>query len=275
MKCFFHKIDLDGKCSGAIVKHDFSAAKCIPFEYSDAFPWDQIEEGEDVFLVDVSLKPPDMDRLNQMCKLVWIDHHKTAIEATDSKIKGLRKVGKAGCELTWEYLHQEDMPYAIILLGRYDVWDKSDKELWDNKILPFQSGMKAFNTSPDNQSFWSRVFDNNDIVQKIIEKGVDILGYQRELHKSIMERQSFDGMFDGHKAIFCNVAGASSQLFDKFYDPAKHDLMVAYSMNKNRTWNVSLYSDKIDVSQLAKKHGGGGHAGAAGFVAKDLSFIDT
>jgi nanoRNase/pAp phosphatase (c-di-AMP/oligoRNAs hydrolase) len=35
---------------------------------------------------------------------------------------------------------------------------------------------------------------------------------------------------------------------------------------------VSLYSEKVDVSIIAKNHGGGGHAGAAGFICRDLPF---
>jgi nanoRNase/pAp phosphatase (c-di-AMP/oligoRNAs hydrolase) len=37
-------------------------------------------------------------------------------------------------------------------------------------------------------------------------------------------------------------------------------------------YTVSLYSETIDVSVIAKKHGGGGHKGAAGFVCPKLPF---
>ena len=57
----------------------------------------------------------------------WIDHHKTAIEAyeqTTSRILGLRRVGAAACELTWQEMFPgATTPLAVTLLGRWDVWD--------------------------------------------------------------------------------------------------------------------------------------------------------
>ena len=40
---------------------------------------------------------------------------------------------------------------------------------------------------------------------------------------------------------------------------------------KDGRWTVSLYNEngKFDVSEIAKLMGGGGHAGAAGFVCDD------
>jgi nanoRNase/pAp phosphatase (c-di-AMP/oligoRNAs hydrolase) len=40
-------------------------------------------------------------------------------------------------------------------------------------------------------------------------------------------------------------------------------------------WIISLYSRNIDVSEIAKKYGGGGHKGAAGFHCKDLPFCKS
>jgi nanoRNase/pAp phosphatase (c-di-AMP/oligoRNAs hydrolase) len=38
-------------------------------------------------------------------------------------------------------------------------------------------------------------------------------------------------------------------------------------------WNFSLRSDRVDVSVLAGQHGGGGHAGAAGFRKESLDWL--
>ena len=46
-------------------------------------------------------------------------------------------------------------------------------------------------------------------------------------------------------------------------------LSFVYMGNK---WTVGLYSETIDVSVIAKKYGGGGHTGAAGFVCDTLPF---
>ena len=69
---------------------------------------DLIDE-EVFFVVDFCFERNDMQWLSDVGKLIWIDHHKSAIE----KLKGFyalgkREVGKAGCELTWEFFFPEE-----------------------------------------------------------------------------------------------------------------------------------------------------------------------
>ena len=54
MKCFYHSSDLDGHCSGAIVKARFPECEMIGINYGQPFPWGDIEEGEIVYMVDSS-----------------------------------------------------------------------------------------------------------------------------------------------------------------------------------------------------------------------------
>jgi len=46
MKCFYHSVDLDGHCSGAIVKRAYPDCEMIGINYGDKFPWQQVYEGE-------------------------------------------------------------------------------------------------------------------------------------------------------------------------------------------------------------------------------------
>jgi nanoRNase/pAp phosphatase (c-di-AMP/oligoRNAs hydrolase) len=51
---------------------------------------------------------------------------------------------------------------------------------------------------------------------------------------------------------------------------------MVFSFN-GTMWNVSLYQNTLtespDLSVIAKKYGGGGHAGACGFMVKDINQI--
>jgi len=49
------------------------------------------------------------------------------------------------------------------------------------------------------------------------------------------------------------------------------DICIGFVFDGLR-YTVGLYSQKLDVSEIAKKYGGGGHPGAAGFVCKQLPF---
>jgi len=48
--------------------------------------------------------------------------------------------------------------------------------------------------------------------------------------------------------------------------------MIAVVMLPNKKWRVSLYTTKkeINVGEIAKKFGGGGHTSAAGFITGRL-----
>ena len=279
MKCFYHSVDLDGQCSGAIVKYTYPECEMIGINYGDDFPWDTIKEGETVFMVDFSMQPiTDMLRLNIVCDLIWIDHHKTAIDEANANgfiASGGQcvEVGKAGCELTWEYIRpDENMPRAVYLLGRYDVFDHSDAD-----TLPFQYGMRfQDDTYPENQALWQSLFLNDGNIGDIKRSGDITLKYDELQNAKFCKAYAFDTEFEGLQAICANRGFCSSKLFDSVYDENKHDLMIMFQCLPlpKEMWTVSLYStkDEVDCGVIAKKYGGGGHKGAAGFQCKELPF---
>jgi len=281
MKCFYHSADLDGHCSGAIIKHAYPDCEMFGINYGDKFPWNRIVKDEKVFMVDFTLQPfEDMEKLNNICKLHWIDHHKTALDEAHKRgflASGgqLLAIDKAGCELTWEYVHSKYAltPDVIYLLGRYDVWDHSSPY-----VLPFQYGMRNIkNTLPDNQALWHDLFDNNPtLYNKIMKNGKLLIEYEETQNEKFCNRYAFETELNGLKAICANKGLANSKLFNSVYDPEKHDLMITFvrlRLPANK-WTVSLYSTKenIDCGKIAKSFGGGGHKGAAGFQCEELPF---
>lgn len=277
MKTFFHRSDLDGHCSGAIIKNEFPACKMIGIEYGDEFPWEIIEDPETVFMVDFSIQPiEEMKRFSNEW-FVWIDHHKSAIEEA-RKINldpmGLREIGKGACELTWEYLYQKKAPLAIQLLSRYDVWDH--KNPW---TLPFQYGMRIRKTNPEDpeaMKLWQVLFNDKDgyEIEDIVQEGEVILQYEKIQNEKYIERFAFEVNWEGLNWIAVNKGLSNSKIFDSVYDINIYDGMLTFCFLE-KGWTVSLYSTKesVDVSEIAKKYGGGGHAQAAGFQSQTLSFI--
>ncbi|MFZ4856163.1 MAG: hypothetical protein ACOYL3_07175 [Desulfuromonadaceae bacterium] len=283
MKCFFHVRDMDGRCSGAIVKLRFPDVELIPFDYNWPFPWNTIEEDELVYMVDVSLPLADMVRLRGMCRLIWIDHHKGIIQesrAADEYFNGLQyytgeNYKLSGCELTWRYLHDSSsiMPLPVYLLGRYDVWIHDDP-----RVLPFQSGMWAINgTGPECTVFWSLLFGDEDLVEEVIEKGELLLAAKTKDNAAYVRSFGFDTEFESLRALAVNRGSTNSKIFDGHYDPKRHDVMITFVWERDH-WKCSVYVDKgkqndVDASVLAKRHGGGGHLGAAGFSCAQLPFV--
>lgn len=278
MKCFYHSADLDGHCSGAIIKQMYPDCEMIGINYGDSLPWDILTDvRETVWMVDFALQPFDlMIKLARSCRLHWIDHHVSAYnEAMKRNFEcdlWFVDCKNAACELVWEYVMDKPLPDSVHLLGRHDVFDHTDP-----KTLPFQFGMRMIkDTRPDNFVLWKSLFSSsvgNSKVNDIIEKGRIILEYTNSENEKHARACSFETFFDGYSCIAVNKALANSMIFDSVYDDKKHDLMIVFGFRKGK-WLVSLYTkkDDIDVSKIAQRYGGGGHKKAAGFPCKELPF---
>lgn len=277
--CIYHSADLDGHCAGAIVKKAIPDAECIGMNYGEAFPWERIKDHTtQVIMVDFSLTPQEMLKLKSLVwKFVWIDHHKTALADAEkhnySSLPGKREIGQAGCELTWRYFFPETLlPTVVFLLGRYDVWDHQDPH-----VLTFQAGMHLKEDTRPEQEFWVELLESREdqdyfnLWYRISEQGVVVLHHQKLHNRKMAEAQAFTTKLGGLTLLAANYTGVNSKFFDGLFDPTVHDAVLLFSWKKDK-WICSMYTSKpgVDVSAVAKKYSGGGHAGAAGFPWKKL-----
>lgn len=281
MKCFYHT-DMDGHCAGAIVRRamknkedDGTGFEYIAINYSHNFPFDKIRPNEEVVIVDFSLqKDGDFDRLLSITKrVVWIDHHKTAIEKhahLSAQIAGIRRDGTAGCELAWEYYYPyASVPVIVQLLGDYDVWAFRYGE--DTNQL--QAGIRLYGSTNPESSNWDKWLNPGYLPKEEIKAGEVALTYRDNYYAGLIKSWSFWTEFEGYKVIACNAGSVSSQLFDSIKED--YDLMMPFIFD-GKKWTVSIYTKKdIDCSALAKKYGGGGHKQAAGFQCNSLPFTIT
>jgi oligoribonuclease NrnB/cAMP/cGMP phosphodiesterase (DHH superfamily) len=248
----------------------------IGIDYDQPFDMSSIGLLEIIYMVDFSLPVAQMLELQDFSELIWIDHHKTAMEAKElAGVLGKRGVDFSGCELAWMYFAPgTPMPPAVYLLGRYDVWDHSANP----DVLPFQYGMKKFkSTAPERAGWlWQMLFSagwDDTIIKEICEAGRYIEDYERSKSAFAAGITAFETYFAGHRAIAMNVWPASSIMFASVFDPARHDIMVAFGIVRGK-WSVSVYggNNEVDAGEIVKRYGGGGHKSAAGFVSDVLPF---
>lgn len=278
MVCIYHNKDLDGFTSGAIVKRKFPEAKLIGYDYGQPLQMDIT--GEPVIMVDVSVPMSTMVKIASLSnfRFTWIDHHASAIKdykefvgEGESFCTAVLEDGIAACEGAWKHLFPgEEMPTGIKLLGEYDTWRNQDKDRWENRILPYQFGMRMHCNSPETFP-WDKVAGIG--CEQIVNDGITVLKYQREQNAKAC-KSSFEFEFEGLRAICLNGGGFNSDVFKSVYDETKHDVMMPFMFN-GKFWTFSLYTtkDEIDCSVIAKKRGGGGHKKAAGFQVNDVREI--
>jgi len=268
--CFYHD-DMDGRCAGAIVNLAVPDLELRAIQYGDAIELDDVR-GRRVYMVDFCLQPFElMEELQGAADyLVWIDHHKSAIDT--ARVRGFYSGGVlsikwAACELAWaEFNPRMPTPRAVRLLGRYDVWDHSDPA-----TLPFQYGMRVGSASPSEAWWWEMLFKDEDL-EGFLSSGHSILRYI-EFHNAECAGDAFEVVLDELRCIAMNRMRENSKLFDTVYDPDRHDAMLTFGWRDGQ-WTFSLYSTRedVDVSEVAKRYGGGGHKGAAGFQRASLPF---
>jgi hypothetical protein len=170
------------------------------------------------------------------------------------------------------------MPQSVHLIGRYDVWDLFKIP----NILEFQNGLKVFDTDPNNIQLWENLFQNslvNDInVEKIIEIGKSIIQYNNQQAKTLMNRDAFIYKFHTHDFLTINRSAISSQFFDqqtKFGEIIIPYLSFYYNGINDR-WIYSMYKKEecdVDILEICKFYGGGGHTCACGFTS-ELSLFE-
>ena len=271
----YHQDDLDGQCSAAIMKKAYPDIQLIGMSYGGAFPWDRVVN-EEVIMCDFSLQPFDqMIRLVETCaKLTWIDHHTSAISDYDAQIKtpwhGSRDTTKAACWQAWDVLmNGHEIPFGVKLLAWYDSWDLDRNEL----VMPFQMGMRSYDTRTIPSALWDLVLDpySKSWIDTICESGKSILRYQAVIDAEYVASHGYDVTWQGYRCRVMNRARASSLAFQSMWNPNRYDMLVSTVWN-GRKWCVSLYSVKpeVDCGQIAKGMGGGGHCDAAGFTSPTL-----
>jgi len=324
----YHDADFDGKLSNEVCR--FHLKRLYPDAAIHSFGWDYgqpvplpeipaLVEGEyhpdnpvktgsellewrfwdAIYIVDLSVDEL-MARPELRDKIVWIDHHKTAIDKWvnqgDKKygwqFKGYRIDGVAACRLCWQWFinicaqnklpcetvnvfhptkqdfidRKVNEPELIRLAGEYDIWDHRDP---DAKALQF--GLRTL-----NYEGWRLLIDaqftNNrytDVyIGAVICDGRKIKEYCDKQNDEYSAVYSQTLNWEGYTFCCLNIGQrGNSDLLRGGLKP-EHQACFAWRYTGNHAL-VSLYHapghEDLDLSAIAKKYGGGGHRGACGF----------
>lgn len=282
-----HSADFDGLFCRKIARKFLPDAILIGWDYGQPTPLNgELDGTEKLYMLDISI-----DDLMTHPNLVWIDHHKSAIEKyADKTIAGYRIDGVAACRLAWqwftqdhtdpviqyqglpckdEYFHRTvNEPLSVRLAGEYDIWDKRDT---DAEL--FQHGLRSQKLTGQT---WNDLLDGApNTVRRMLNQGQAVQYAKTQENESIITSQGFTIQFEGLTFLACNHARFNSHLFTAGIKP-EHDALLGFKWTGTE-WGVSLYhapgKEHHDLSLIAVKHGGGGHKGACGFRAEKLPFL--
>ncbi|MCA0850077.1 DHH family phosphoesterase [Salipiger thiooxidans] len=272
--CIYHANCDDGFAAAyAVWKRFGDGVKFIPCQYGNDAP---DVTGKDVLMVDFSFKKDVMQAMGEKARrIVVLDHHKSAMEelsdflelrtdgpltkrAADAMINGIGvcfDMDKSGCRLAWEYCFgDEPMPdwFAAV----------EDRDLWRFARSGTREICIAIRSLPRSFDLWDTF-----TAEHLAHDGMAIRRYVDMIVSNICDT-AFEEEIDGHTVP---VASCS---YD-FVSETAHELLnrnpsAPFAACIVRSYDGVSYSlrsmdDRMDVSEIAKKNGGGGHRNAAGF----------
>lgn len=273
--CIYHANCDDGFAAAyAVWKRFGDGVKFIACQYGQDAP---NVAGKDVLIVDFSFKADVMNDLaDKARRIVVLDHHKTA-EAELSGFLSLNSVGgpfekrhadrlvsgvgvcfdmeKSGCRLAWEYCFGSDpMPdwFAAV----------EDRDLWRFALPSTKEICIAIRSMPRDFSIW-----DGFRASALMANGVAIQRYVDMIVSNICDT-AFEEEIAGHvvPVAACSydfVSETAHQLLHR--NPDAPFAACVVRSHDGVTYSLRSMDDRMDVSEIAKANGGGGHRNAAGF----------
>ncbi len=253
----------------------FSAAWCFWHRYGDSIDYaagvhqtpPPDVTGRDVYLVDFSYQRAVVTEMLTSAKsITLIDHHKSALQdlAGLEGLKTFTDLERSGATLAWDYLFPDQKRPPLI-----DYVE--DRDLWRFK-LPDSREIQADMLSYEyNFATWDKLMAADQTqLAKMAEAGAAI---ERKHHKDVAELVKVSQRrmaIGGYSVLVANVPYTLGS--DAAHLLAQGEPFAAYYWDSRdgRTFGLRSTEAGIDVSEIARQYGGGGHPKAAGFkVARE------
>lgn len=219
-------------------------------------------KGYDVFILDFAY---DRETTLALCdaanSVTILDHHESAMQALlglENEVSNLKMIfdmGRSGAVISWEYFHNSPLPTLLAMV--------QDRDLWRFKIPTSKDVTAALMSYPFEMSLWE-TFCHSDRVKDLAVEGAAINRFRNEMIKQ-HAKKAVMGSVAGHIVPVVNCPGViTSELLSELAKGQK--FAAGYSDAENRrSWSLRSTEEGLNVAEVAKLFGGGGHPRAAGF----------
>ena len=215
-------------------------------------------KGKNVVILDFSFNNETTKSMIEAADdLLVIDHHKSAMVELHDISNTQFDMTKSGAMLSWEFFHPGKEPPKFIQYIQ-------DRDLWKWELPYSKEFSAAFDMVPFEFEDFEK-FEDDSVFDDAVKRGSYILAYSKTVIKKVCDKAAMRKM-DGMDVMVVNSSHWMSEIGAKLA-PDCDFAMIWYYDHEDRITKVSLRSfhDTIDVSEIAKKHGGGGHRKASGF----------
>jgi len=237
-------------------------------------------EGRDVFLVDFSYKRETVEiMLSEALSVTLIDHHISAIRDLE-EVRGLTQytdIERSGAMLAWDFLNHNFTP---VKFGGTRVEPPrllehiQDRDLWRFAL-------------PMTREIQSNVFSHPytfEVYDKLMAlKGLDLAEFaaagaaiDRKQSKDLAElipQLTRTMNIGGHDVPVANLPYMMASEAGNMLSVHHAFAGTYFDTQTHRKFSLRSQKGKQDVSVIAVKYGGGGHANAAGFQVERAHYL--
>ncbi len=228
-------------------------------------------EDLNVAVVDFSYKHTAMKELCFMAKSILVlDHHKSA----EAELDGLEAWAKdngydaevhfdmerSGAAMAWEHFHPyQTMPALIKMIQDCDLW-----RFWNPESKAF---ITALRTIPQTFVDWDWAARHTD---NLVLDGTAMLTYHLAICEQLVEQAYWAAVTkEGSEipVVNCSYAFGSdvANMLLKKYPTAPYAAYWFKDKDGVVQWGLRSEDSRLDVSEIARAMGGGGHRNASGF----------
>jgi uncharacterized protein len=257
----YHANCSDGHCCAWLMSKAFPDAEFVPVSYGG----EELTgyENRDVFILDFSYPRAKMlDIIDKCNSLIVLDHHKTA----EQELIGLESpkalihfdMKKSVGQLTWEWRKSIEgiieKPWIVDYTADRDLW------LWK---LPFSKEINsALRSYPMTFESWNTLANRR--AHDLIGEGQAIQRMESQFVANAV-KSAWEIEIDGHKVLCTNAVGSLVSEIGGELAKGRPFGATFFVNEKQKIWSLRSREGGVDVSEIAKRRGGGGHRAAAGF----------
>lgn len=263
----YHRGCTDGFASAWLARKVWKNALFIAAMYGEDLKYLELLKGKDILITDFSFPRPNLEYLHSISRsLLVLDHHQTAQKDLEGLPYCRFNNDKSGATLTLDWIKENGYPVSsdLELLACYI----EDRDLWKFNLPDSQIVSIAIRSYPQDFNVWDELFKDDKVPwEKLKQEGSAIQKYRQQIIDIHVERASYltIGGYDV-PVVECSNNDIISEVASKLAE--YHPFAACYYFVGDKiVFSLrSIPPDGIDVSEIARLYGGGGHKHASGFA---------
>jgi len=220
-----------------------------------------------VVILDFSYDNETTKRMIEQAEDLWvIDHHKSNMVELHDISNTRFDMTKSGAILSWEFFHPgKEAPKFIQYI--------EDRDLWKWELAYSKEFSAAFDMVPWEFEEYEK-FEDDSVFDDAVKRGSYILAYSKTVIRKVCDKAS-PRKYKDYNVMVVNSSHWMSEIGASLAKDCDFAMIWYYDHDHcNYKCSLRAFHDTMDVSEIAKKFGGGGHRKAAGFVLSKTNHPD-